>query len=283
VGVTESVAWLERYSAVILPVLVVAEQIGVPLPAVPALLVVGALAAQGRVSLVLVIGGDRGGGTAGRPRLARAGAPPGGARPFGTVPTLARARRVRATDREPVPAPWRAGAARGEVPAWPDHCHAAPGRDLSGVTRPFRALRPGRRHPVGRPLGGSGLRVQRDHTGARRCSGFPSCARNRAEHKGREQEQEAVTFHRETDIHSTRNDLSESIRTKAIELLDARLADATDLQTQLKQAHWNVKDPTFTFAAHIERGDRAVEAGAEGVDWTGERTPGAKGKGPPWR
>ena len=38
---TESVAWLERYSAVILPVLVVAEQIGVPLPAVPALLVVG--------------------------------------------------------------------------------------------------------------------------------------------------------------------------------------------------------------------------------------------------
>ena len=55
-GVTESVAWLERYSAVILPVLVVAEQIGVPLPAVPALLVVGALAAQGRVSLVLVIG-----------------------------------------------------------------------------------------------------------------------------------------------------------------------------------------------------------------------------------
>jgi membrane protein DedA with SNARE-associated domain len=56
VGVAESVAWLERYSAVILPVLVVAEQIGVPLPAVPALLVVGALAAQGRVNLALVIG-----------------------------------------------------------------------------------------------------------------------------------------------------------------------------------------------------------------------------------
>lgn len=55
-GVTESVAWLERYRAVILPILVVAEQIGVPLPAVPALLMVGALAAQGRVSLVLVIG-----------------------------------------------------------------------------------------------------------------------------------------------------------------------------------------------------------------------------------
>jgi membrane protein DedA with SNARE-associated domain len=51
-----SVEWLERYSIVILPALVVAEQIGIPLPAVPALLAVGALAAQGRISLVLVIG-----------------------------------------------------------------------------------------------------------------------------------------------------------------------------------------------------------------------------------
>ena len=39
----------------ILPLLVVAEQIGVPLPAVPALLGVGALAAQGRVSIPLVL------------------------------------------------------------------------------------------------------------------------------------------------------------------------------------------------------------------------------------
>ena len=54
--VTDGVQWLERYSAVILPALVVAEQIGIPLPAVPALLVVGALATQGRVSLWLVIG-----------------------------------------------------------------------------------------------------------------------------------------------------------------------------------------------------------------------------------
>ena len=37
----DGVQWLERYSAVILPALVVAEQIGIPLPAVPALLVVG--------------------------------------------------------------------------------------------------------------------------------------------------------------------------------------------------------------------------------------------------
>jgi membrane protein DedA with SNARE-associated domain len=47
---------LERYSVVILPALVIAEQIGVPLPAVPALLGVGALAAHGRVSIPLVLG-----------------------------------------------------------------------------------------------------------------------------------------------------------------------------------------------------------------------------------
>jgi membrane protein DedA with SNARE-associated domain len=47
---------LERFSVVILPALVVAEQLGIPLPAVPALLAVGALAAKGRVSVALVIG-----------------------------------------------------------------------------------------------------------------------------------------------------------------------------------------------------------------------------------
>jgi len=55
-NLTDSVHLLERYSAVILPALVVAEQVGIPLPAVPALLAVGALAAQGRVSPLLVIG-----------------------------------------------------------------------------------------------------------------------------------------------------------------------------------------------------------------------------------
>jgi membrane protein DedA with SNARE-associated domain len=51
----DSLQILEQYAVVILPVLVVAEQIGVPLPAVPALLGVGALAAQGRVSIPLVL------------------------------------------------------------------------------------------------------------------------------------------------------------------------------------------------------------------------------------
>ncbi|HZZ78342.1 MAG TPA: DNA starvation/stationary phase protection protein Dps [Gemmataceae bacterium] len=43
----------------------------------------------------------------------------------------------------------------------------------------------------------------------------------------------------------TKNDLPEATRSKAIDLLNARLADAIDLQTQTKQAHWNVKGPTF--------------------------------------
>ena len=51
---TDTLQALERYAAVILPGLVVAEQIGIPLPAVPALLAVGALAAiapEGTVNL----------------------------------------------------------------------------------------------------------------------------------------------------------------------------------------------------------------------------------------
>src|SRR6516225_3456605 len=43
----------------------------------------------------------------------------------------------------------------------------------------------------------------------------------------------------------TKNDLAEDTRAKAIELLNARLADCKDLQTQVKQAHWNVKGPNF--------------------------------------
>jgi starvation-inducible DNA-binding protein len=43
----------------------------------------------------------------------------------------------------------------------------------------------------------------------------------------------------------TKNDLAEGTRVKAVELLNARLADCKDLQTQVKQAHWNVKGPDF--------------------------------------
>ena len=43
----------------------------------------------------------------------------------------------------------------------------------------------------------------------------------------------------------TKNDIPEATRAKAVELLNARLADCIDLPTQTKQAHWNVKGPNF--------------------------------------
>jgi starvation-inducible DNA-binding protein len=67
----------------------------------------------------------------------------------------------------------------------------------------------------------------------------------------------------------TKNDLSETIRGSAIELLNARLADAIDLQTQTKQAHWNVKGPNF-IALH-ELFDKVNEAVEDYVDDIAER------------
>jgi starvation-inducible DNA-binding protein len=46
-------------------------------------------------------------------------------------------------------------------------------------------------------------------------------------------------------MHPTRNDLSTKTRAKVVDVLNARLADAIDLQLQAKQAHWNVKGPQF--------------------------------------
>src|SRR6516164_10256823 len=68
---------------------------------------------------------------------------------------------------------------------------------------------------------------------------------------------------------NTKNDLSESVRVQAIELLNARLADAIDLATQTKQAHWNVKGPHF-IALH-ELFDQVNEAVEEYVDDIAER------------
>jgi len=45
--------------------------------------------------------------------------------------------------------------------------------------------------------------------------------------------------------HRTRIDIPEDARAQLIELLNARLADALDLYTQTKQAHWNVKGTDF--------------------------------------
>jgi starvation-inducible DNA-binding protein len=49
----------------------------------------------------------------------------------------------------------------------------------------------------------------------------------------------------ETRTYATKNDLPDDSRREGIGLLNQRLADCIDLQTQAKQAHWNVKGPTF--------------------------------------
>jgi len=67
----------------------------------------------------------------------------------------------------------------------------------------------------------------------------------------------------------TKNDLSEASRKQAIELLNARLADCKDLQTQTKQAHWNVKGPNF-IALH-ELFDKINEEIEDYVDDIAER------------
>jgi starvation-inducible DNA-binding protein len=70
-------------------------------------------------------------------------------------------------------------------------------------------------------------------------------------------------------MYETQNDLSLSIRSRMIELLNARLADAVDLRTQLKVAHWNVKGPQF-IALH-KLFDEIVEDADEYVDLIAER------------
>ena len=67
----------------------------------------------------------------------------------------------------------------------------------------------------------------------------------------------------------TKNDLSEGTRVKVIELLNARLADAIDLQTQTKQAHWNVKG--LNFIALHEMFDGINEEVEDYVDDIAER------------
>ena len=67
----------------------------------------------------------------------------------------------------------------------------------------------------------------------------------------------------------TKNDLPEATRAKAVGLLNARLADCIDLQTQTKQAHWNVKGPHF-IALH-ELFDKINEDVEDYVDDIAER------------
>ena len=70
-------------------------------------------------------------------------------------------------------------------------------------------------------------------------------------------------------MHDTRIDLPSNIRGTAIGLLQARLADAVDLASQAKQAHWNVKGPSF-IALH-ELFDQIATTVREHADTIAER------------
>lgn len=70
-------------------------------------------------------------------------------------------------------------------------------------------------------------------------------------------------------MYETENNLPQKARSELNRLINQRLADAIDLQCQLKQAHWNVKEPHF-IGLH-ELFDRIFEAVASYVDLIAER------------
>lgn len=70
-------------------------------------------------------------------------------------------------------------------------------------------------------------------------------------------------------MNPTKNDLPEKSRKKSVELLNSRLADVIDLQTQMKQAHWNIKGPHFIGLHKLF--DEINETVEEYVDMIAER------------
>jgi starvation-inducible DNA-binding protein len=70
-------------------------------------------------------------------------------------------------------------------------------------------------------------------------------------------------------MNPTKNDLSDNKRVPLVKLLNERLAELIDLGLQAKQAHWNVKGPTF-IALH-ELFDSVAEETEEYIDTVAER------------
>jgi starvation-inducible DNA-binding protein len=62
-------------------------------------------------------------------------------------------------------------------------------------------------------------------------------------------------------MYETENDISKPRRLELNALMNQRLASAVDLQTQMKQAHWNVKGPNFIGLHELfDQIDEAVES-----------------------
>jgi starvation-inducible DNA-binding protein len=72
-----------------------------------------------------------------------------------------------------------------------------------------------------------------------------------------------------TLLYSTKNPLPADTRARSVELLNRRLADVIDLQSQTKQAHWNVKGPNFIGLHKLF--DEIYEDVGEYVDLIAER------------
>ncbi len=70
-------------------------------------------------------------------------------------------------------------------------------------------------------------------------------------------------------MNPTKNDMTRDLRGKMVKLLNDRLVDTIDLFNQLKQAHWNVKGPSF-IAIH-ELFDQVAEHAEEWSDDIAER------------
>lgn len=70
-------------------------------------------------------------------------------------------------------------------------------------------------------------------------------------------------------MYKTKIDLSEKIRRNVAVILNDRLADAIDLQSQIKHAHWNVKGPNF-IALHALF-DKISDLALEQIDEIAER------------
>jgi len=70
-------------------------------------------------------------------------------------------------------------------------------------------------------------------------------------------------------VRTTRLGLAEGTRGELVALLNARLADLTDQALALKQAHWNVKGPTFVMLH--EMFDEMVSQTLEYADLVAER------------
>lgn len=70
-------------------------------------------------------------------------------------------------------------------------------------------------------------------------------------------------------MYRTENDISLEDRKNLNALLNQRLADAIDLQLQMKQAHWNVKGPNFIALHGLF--DQVAEAVESYVDLIAER------------